>query len=96
MSIPATSSRRDAMRIAHWSLTRFMKTVQFEALQAAVNSYRTNASKEALASACKTVATEATDRSNAANLGFEVLPKPISDQVILERVEKYYNATIEK
>ena len=97
IDFPQGCSRREAMRIAHWSLARFHKQVDHEALEAAAIQHKAKASKDILTQRCADIAKEAMDRSKVAELGLEVvLDTPVEEAVVISKAKALYAKVVEK
>ena len=97
IDFPQGCSRREAMRIAHWSLARFHKRLDHEALEAAAIQHKAKASKDILTQRCADIAKEAMDRSKVAELGLEVvLDTPVEEAVVISKAKALYAKVVEK
>ena len=97
IKIPQGCSRRDAMRIVHWSAAYFLKGMDLEAQEGAMAALKTKTSINCLEQACAKVAEECLDLSHARELGLDIqLQKPIDPEIVENTVGKLYKKAITK
>ncbi|CAE7466663.1 unnamed protein product [Symbiodinium sp. CCMP2592] len=98
VTIPSGTCRRDAMRIIHHSMTRLIKSIELEALQAHRDTMVTFANKDTLRTKCIAAIDEVVAKdADVRNLAIDSPDRLTVDPVLVNsKVDDKYNQVVKK